>query len=53
VADARDRSLDHDPVEAGENADDLVRVTVYQADLPVTIRRPRLRSDFLGFGYAG
>jgi len=31
VADARDRSLDHDAVEAGEDADDLAGATIDQA----------------------
>lgn len=52
LADARDRSLDYDPVEAREYADDLVRVTVDQARQRGGYRRPRLPTYFLGFGYA-
>lgn len=48
MADARQRPLDHQTIEAGEHADDLVRVTFDQAGRRPTIRAYASRTYLFG-----
>jgi len=45
-------ALKHQPVEAGEAADDLLRGTLDRVSPSATIRPTVRTDDFLGFGYA-